>query len=289
MGADCSEPSARADRYLEQAFEDYDAGHFEAALRGCDKTLRYAPSLSDAHNLRGVVLEELGRSEEAADAYGIALELDSGFHEARQNLRELAVEWGERLLEDARTLGDRVGQHPDDRTVGPDPDIEMAELHLAQAYKANDAGQYEAALRGSYLALALDPFLADAHNLRGLALEELDRPGAAAEAYRQALVLEPNFTDARDNWLGLEAELAERRCLVTVATFLHPLEAHIARGRLEGAGIPSIINLNYLWFVGFHGVRLLVTKENATDALEVLLREPDQGEYELGENDGQPL
>ena len=148
-------------------------------------------------------------------------------------------------------------------------------------------------MRGCHLALALDPLLADAHNLRGLALEELDRPGAASEAYRQALDLDPNFAEARDNWLELEAELAERRCLVTVATFLHPLEAHIARGRLEGAGIPSYladegIIVNYLWPFGFHGVRLQVTKENASEALEVLLREPDAGEHELGENDGQP-
>ena len=88
--------------------------------------------------------------------------------------------------------------------------------------------------------------------------------------------------------------MAERRCLVTVATFLHPLGAHIARGRLEGAGISSLLadegmlNLNYFWSYGFHGVKLRVPKENASEALEVLFRGPVAGGYELGEKDGQP-
>jgi Tfp pilus assembly protein PilF len=295
MGADCSDPSAMAKRYLQQAFEDYDAGRFEAALHSCDRALHCIPSLPDAHNLRGVVLEELGRSEEAVDAYVMAIDLDPAFHEARQNLRELAVEWAERLSQDTPALEDGVGQHPDDRIFGQDPEAEMAKLHLAQAYKAYNAGRYDAAWSGCHLALALDSRLAEAHNLRGLALEELDRPGAAAEAYRHALDLDRNFAEARENWLELEAELAERRRPVTVAAFLHPLEAHIARGRLEEAGISSfladeqMVTMNYFWSIGLHGVKLQVTEENAGEALEILLCEPDAGEYELREEDRQIL
>ena len=93
--------------------------------------------------------------------------------------------------------------------------------------------------------------------------------------------------------MELQAALAERRCPATVATFLHPVDAHIARGKLEEAGIPSfladeeIVALNYFWSNGFHGIKLQVTQENASKAIEVLLCEPEAGEYELGEKDGQ--
>ncbi len=56
-----------------------------------------------------------------------------------------------------------------------------------------DGGQYDAAVRSCHLALALDPYLAEAHNLRDMALEELDRPGAAVEAYQQALDLDRDW------------------------------------------------------------------------------------------------
>jgi Tfp pilus assembly protein PilF len=291
MDADSYDPTTLAEIYLEHAFEYYDAGRFEEALRSCDKALHCIPSLPDAHSLGGVVLEALGRPDEAIDAYGTATDLDPDCYKARQNLRDLAVERAKCLSE--ATQGDGVGQRPGHRIFRQDPEAEIIKLHLAQAYKAYEDGRYDAASRSCVLTLALDPGLAEAHNLRGLVLEELDRPGAAADAYRQALHHDRSFAEARNNWRELEAALAERRSPVTVATFLHPLDAHLARGKLEGAGIPSflaheeIVALNYFWSNGFHGIKLQVTAENTSEALEVLLNVPEAGEYELGEKDGQ--
>lgn len=293
MDENAHDPTVAAEYYLQHALDQYDAGRFEVALRSCDKALPNHPSPADGYNLRGVLLEELDRPDEAVDAYWMALDLDPGLDEARQNLRDLAVERARRPSEDTPTREDGAGEPPVRHVFRQDPEAAIAELHLGQAFKAYDDGRYEAALTSCILTLALDPNSAEAHNLRGLVLEELDRPDTAVEAYQQAFRLDRSFEEARENRIELQAVLAERRSPVTVATFLHPVDAHVARGILEGAGIPSflaheeIVALNYFWANGFHGIRLQVTAENAGEAREVLRCKPDD-EHELGEEDGQP-
>ena len=293
MDENVHDPIIAAEYYLQHAFEQYDAGRFEVALRSCDKALHHYPSLPDLYNLRGALLEKLNRPHEAVDAFWRALELAPDLNEARKKLRDLAVEWARRPSADTPTPEGGAGEPPARGLFRRDPEAEIAALHLEHAFKAYDDGRYEAALTSSILTLALDPDSAEAHNLRGLALEELDRPDAAVEAYRQAFRLDDSFEEARENRLELQAVLAERRGPVTVAAFLHPLDAHIARGILEGAGIPSfladeeIAALNYFWANGFHGIKLQVTRENADEAREVLRGEPVGDERELGEKDGQ--
>jgi Flp pilus assembly protein TadD len=96
-------------------------------------------------------------------------------------------------------------------------------------------------LASAYFAQALDPESAEAYNVRGLVLEELGQPGAAAEAYQKASRLDPSLAVAGENLQELEAELAEARQLVVVASFLHPLEAHIATAILEASGIRTFL------------------------------------------------
>lgn len=269
---------------LDQALQDYQAGRFESSLEDCDRALDCDPLLADAHNLRGVVLEQLGRHEEAVDAYWTALELDRDHHEAALNLRELAVELAEAAPEEAGSVGDEETGSLPGRILASDPAIALAQRHLARAQDAYDQGRFGATLAGCRLALALDPELGEAHNLKGLALEEFGRLGQAAESYRQAFSLDPDLYVALDNYRELEQELVETRHLVAVATFVHPLDAHIARGCLEGGNIASFIadesmvTLNHFWSVAMNGVKLLVTKENTSLALEILSCEPDADE-----------
>jgi hypothetical protein len=55
--------------------------------------------------------------------------------------------------------------------------------------------------------LQQDPTLAEAHNLRGMVLEDLHRLDEAAEAYRESLRLEPSFYVAQENLSDLEKRL----------------------------------------------------------------------------------
>ena len=55
--------------HLMQAHELDEQHAYEKALRECDAAFRLAPDYADAHNLRGVLLEELGQQQKAVAAY----------------------------------------------------------------------------------------------------------------------------------------------------------------------------------------------------------------------------
>jgi len=87
---------AQTHQYLEMADAHLDAGELADALRACDRAIEIAPGWTEAHNMRGVVLDEMGRGEEAIAAYEEAVRLDAGFEEAVENLAEARAEWGRR-------------------------------------------------------------------------------------------------------------------------------------------------------------------------------------------------
>ena len=85
------------DAHLEQAETLLETDDISGALVECDLALFSRPSWADASNLRGIILEELGRKREALTAYIDAYEIDPSFQEARDNARELENEIGDPL------------------------------------------------------------------------------------------------------------------------------------------------------------------------------------------------
>jgi tetratricopeptide (TPR) repeat protein len=83
---ECPEPSPEARQLLEDAYRAREAGMLGSALRLCGMALTRVPDWAGAHNLRGVILDDMGHSEEAIAAYLEALRLDPSFGEARRNL-----------------------------------------------------------------------------------------------------------------------------------------------------------------------------------------------------------
>ena len=86
------------------------------------------------------------------------------------------------------------------------PPSEAAE-HLERAYALEEGNQFKEALDECDAAIRADATLAEAHNLRGIILEELDKGFEALLAYREAVRLNPGFREARENLLEIEAEL----------------------------------------------------------------------------------
>ena len=145
-----------------------------------------------------------------------------------------------------------------------------------QAYFYYEAEDYEKALQACDEALELDPYSSEAHNLRGILLEELGRIFEARKAYRQAIKLNPDCSDATDNLSALEDELSEKIPLVTIATFSYPTEAYITKSKLDAFGIWSFVAddytvmMNWLFSNAIGGVKLQVKENDAEQARKII-------------------
>lgn len=82
-----------AKTHLERAYEYQEQDLFSEALAECALVLELVPDCAEGHNLRGVLLEELGQIERAIDAYRMAIQCGATFPEARENLREAELIW----------------------------------------------------------------------------------------------------------------------------------------------------------------------------------------------------
>ncbi len=83
---------SEAQQHLEQAYDYEEKREFQDALRECKLAIQLAPGWAEPHNLRGMVLDGLGRKEEAIVAYQEAVCLDPAFREAHENLLEAEAE-----------------------------------------------------------------------------------------------------------------------------------------------------------------------------------------------------
>jgi tetratricopeptide (TPR) repeat protein len=82
-----------AAEHIEKAQNDYDEGrNFKSALAECELALEYTPKSAPVHNLRGLILDALGKTGLAVQAYKQALQLDPGLVEARSNLTDAEAE-----------------------------------------------------------------------------------------------------------------------------------------------------------------------------------------------------
>jgi len=173
-------------------------------------------------------------------------------------------------------------QKVDSETKG-NPQAE-AELHMDQAYSYKEAGKFEDVLHECNAAIEIDPYLAEAYNLMGVAFEELGYEEEARESYMQAIELDPEDDDFKYNLSCLEGKLGDERQLVTIATFNSPTEARIPKMILDSEGIWSFIadsslsSVYPLVSVGLEGiatVRLQVRQPDAKRAFQLLNEKPD--------------
>jgi uncharacterized RDD family membrane protein YckC/Flp pilus assembly protein TadD len=176
--------ATEAERHFDQAYAYWQKNDLENGLHECELAIQLAPDLAEAHNLRGVLLEELNRREEAIAAYREATRLNPELQEAKKNLSE---------AKKALRLIDKTSQRHLDRAYALDEKVELIE-----------------ALRECELAIQLAPDLAEAHNLRGVILDELGRKREAVAAYREALRLNPDFEEAGENLAEIEGDLREK-------------------------------------------------------------------------------
>ncbi len=196
-----------ADALLDAAAEAFDDGRFEDVLARAEEALRASPASVPALHYRAAALAELGRTEEALEAYDRALARGRDDPELLLGAAEFLVGVGgedepdrelvERALDLARR-GERVARRAGDRGLA-------AELAYVEATGLNQLGRAGEALERLALAEAELPDSVDVLVEKGFALYELSRFAEARRALERAVRLDPDDAWAQHT-LGLVAE-----------------------------------------------------------------------------------
>jgi Flp pilus assembly protein TadD len=159
----------------------------EEAERRYLKAIEFIPSEHMARTNLGLMYLHDGRIPEAARLFETILKYRPRDPKALFNLARIARLQGQYDLA-AKLL--RRMRDADPRSV--DACLEFGQLAVAE-------GDWTRALREFETATELSPHLAQAHNLKAMALAQLGRPRDAIAALKQAAVLDPEDVAVRDN------------------------------------------------------------------------------------------
>src|SRR5262245_45670698 len=175
------------DRYwdcLDQAWEASSGGRVEEALEWLDEALRANPEGAEAHNGRGEILWDHGRSDDALREFTCAINHDSEYLPARLNQVEILIEdFGDH--EQALDLADVL------LSAKLDPANE-AETYYLKAKALFYLDDLEGALFLLRRAIKTNGDVGIYRGFEGQILFELARLDEADKALRRALALEPD-------------------------------------------------------------------------------------------------
>jgi predicted Zn-dependent protease with MMP-like domain/Flp pilus assembly protein TadD len=169
---------------LDQAMEASSGGRVDEALAWLDEALRANPMGAEAHNGRGEILWDHGRSEEALQEFDRAATANGSYHPARLNRIEILIEeFGdyERALELADEL---LGDPLDAQTE--------AETYYLKAKALFYLDDLEGALFLLRRAIKTQGEVAIYRGFEGQILFELGHLDEAERALKRSLSLEPD-------------------------------------------------------------------------------------------------
>ena len=180
MASTDDSPALRVAALRRAAVKHYFDGDIDQAVKCCDKAIRIQPEAADLYNLKGTVLNNVGRYKESLEGHDEAVRLapdNAGYHYARGV-----------TLHGLGRYEDALKEY--DEAVRLDPD--NARYHHARGVTLNKLGRYEDALKEYDEAVRLDPDNAEYHNSRGVAFYELSRYEDALKEYDEAIRLDPD-------------------------------------------------------------------------------------------------
>jgi uncharacterized protein (TIGR02466 family) len=208
----------------------------EAAYR---RAIAIAPMYFDAHFNLGIVLEAMGRPEEARDTYKSALDIQPDFLPAYLNtgnaLKSLgkfdeALDYYRWVLEvepDNVDALNNTGAVYYELTRYDEAESTYAKAlaidsgHADTLYNLgvllHDAGRYDEAVDAYERGIAARPFYTECHVNLGYTMHALDRLDEAERAYKRAIELDPHHTQAHANLGDLHLSRGEPREALAVA------------------------------------------------------------------------
>jgi tetratricopeptide (TPR) repeat protein len=163
-----------------------DLGRYEEAIDAYNKAIEIKPDYHEVWYNRGIVLSALGRKEEAIGSYEKAIEISPNFHEA----------WTDR----GAILCDCLGQYEEavnsfEKALKIKPDFYQAWFNCGIAL--SNLGRYNEAIDSYDKVIDLNPYLYDAWINRGAILcDRLGRYEEAVNSFEKALEIKPDDHDA---------------------------------------------------------------------------------------------
>ena len=286
----------RAHSSFQQALDLDKDKDYEEALAACRSALEVAVPwldqlgdrspleliilMSDAHNLEGALLIDLGREQEAIGSFEAALILEPNFRIARVNLRGLS-----KKIQASQRAG-AWDQY--------DGAIDALEQRLAEARRRIDSAEHKEALKAvEELVDRANPIhttlrtasprdlrllLSESQYLRGVLLDEMGRSWEALAAYWAALKVDPWMDVALNRVLELEEELGVAHGFEVMKWFHWHYQGHIDRGVLEANGVtaflPDDAMTRWLFPLTIGGGRAVVARQDAVEANDILAADP---------------
>jgi tetratricopeptide (TPR) repeat protein len=148
------------------------------------------PQDAEAHNNLSVILQKLGRLEEAINSYSKLIVLKPNYADAHYNLSNIQKKLGR--LDEAETSYKKA--------IVLKPDYADAHYNLGNTQK--ELGRLDESEISYRKTIELKPDYAEAHNNLGIVLYELDRIDEAEISYNKAIELKPDYVEAYINLGG---------------------------------------------------------------------------------------
>jgi tetratricopeptide (TPR) repeat protein len=170
-----------AEQRAERAQQLCESRRFKEALAELDAALAINPNNPAWLAQRGVLLEELDRLPDAAEAYERALSLETGDSDIGLALGSVLVRLG-RFAEALEVFDDLSREHPD---------LEPAYCYRIQIY--TELGQHDRAEQMFYLAQQLDDACPDCFFHIGISLAARGQANRSLFCWHRVLKLEPDY------------------------------------------------------------------------------------------------
>ena len=172
---------------VDQLVNLYNQGQIASVIEQAEVLTDQYPGAAVVWNILGASRAQVGKLDEAIDAYKKTISLKPGYADAYFNMGI--------VLKDQGKFEEAIEAYKKSITLKPD----HAEAYCNKGSVLYDQGKFDEAIEAYKKSILLKPNYADAYNNMGLALHYQDKMEEAIQAYNKTLSLNPDYAEAHLN------------------------------------------------------------------------------------------
>jgi tetratricopeptide (TPR) repeat protein len=172
---------------VDQLVNLYNQGQIASVIEQAEVLTDQYPGAAVVWNILGASRAQVGKLDEAIDAYKKTISLKPGYADAYFNMGI--------VLKDQGKFEEAIEAYKKSITLKPD----HAEAYCNKGSVLYDQGKFDEAIEAYKKSILLKPNYADAYNNMGLALHYQDKMEEAIQAYNKTLSLNPDYAEAHHN------------------------------------------------------------------------------------------